>query len=88
MTRYFFLHMEGCSACESQRPVVDVFCSKHVELKRVDVDLSVEEWKARAWTPSVTPTHVLWKPGRKPSVYEGEASLEQLDSWLEAFRAG
>lgn len=86
MTRYYFIHQTGCGACEEQRPIVDAFCAKHPELKRVDVDLAIEEWKARAWIPKVTPTHVLLRNGRKPIIYEGEATLEELEEWLEATR--
>lgn len=85
-TRYYYLMMSGCDACESNKPVVDEFCAAHPELKRVDVDLAFEEWHARAWVPKATPTHVLLKKGRKPSIYEGEASRAELETWLARFK--
>jgi hypothetical protein len=86
--RLYFIHMEGCPACEAAKPELDAFqrtaAARGIEI--VPVDLMKARWTFKAWSPSSTPTYVAEELGRPRIQYVGGLKKDQLAQFVAKAR--
>lgn len=80
--RLYLIHMPGCSHCEATKPVIAAFKRMNPDVRVTAVDLTVVEWKATAWMPTMTPTVIVLKPGVVPTyaLHEGTFAGEDAST--------
>lgn len=86
--RLYFIHMEGCPACEAARPELDAFQRSHAArgIEVVPVDLMKTKWTFKAWSPSSTPTYVAEEIGKPRVQYVGGLKKDQLAQFIAKAR--
>lgn len=65
------------------KPVVRKFHEKHPAIRIVPFDLTREEWRADAWTPTMTPSFILLFPNGKWVYREGVEGEKSFMAWIE-----
>lgn len=89
--RLFVFHMEGCHVCASARPLLKSFQAAHPHVRILSYDITtLPEWRAKKWSPEVTPTLVHLRPDGTWEKYDGEAQvgggrvidMQEMKTWL------
>jgi len=83
--RLYFLHMEGCPACEAAKPELERFrrsrMAKGIEI--VPLDLLKVKWTYKPWSPDATPTYVLEEIGFPRVQHVGGLNKERLEEFVQ-----
>ena len=83
--RLYFLHMEGCPACEAAKPELEKFrrsrMAKGIEI--VPLDLLKTKWTYKPWSPDATPTYVLEAIGFPRVQHVGGLTKERLEEFVQ-----
>lgn len=83
--RLYFIHMQGCGACEAAKPELKKFQKRHPEIEVQPIDLLEAKW-VHPWQPGLTPTYVVEEPGRVRVRWEGMLKADQLEQLLDRAR--
>lgn len=78
----FFVFLEGCEHCAAAWPYVKAYGERHPEVRLVRLDLATVDWKAKRWTPRVTPTLIVLKPDGSVTYHEAPENETIALAWL------
>jgi hypothetical protein len=83
--RLYFLHMEGCPACEAAKPELERFRRSRMArgIEIVPLDLLKVKWTYPHWQAEATPTYVLEEIGFPRVQHVGGLTKERLDEFVQ-----
>lgn len=84
MKRLYFLHVDGCPACNKMKPIMKKVAEARPDVEVKAIDLSQVNWTLESWQPRVTPTLVIIdRFGAQPRAAEGYAPLKTVLGWID-----